>query len=659
MKQVNKVLVANRGEIAVRIFRTLHQMGIATVAVYPEADSCALHVKEADERFQLRGNTLADTYLNINRIIEAAKESGADAIHPGYGFLSENHMFAGAVRKAGLTFIGPSEEAIELMGHKTRARKLAKKLGIPVIEGATGTAGKLAEAAEKLGYPLMVKAAAGGGGKGMRIVETPSSLNETLEMTQREAGSYFGNPEVYLEKYLKNPRHIEVQLLADHHGSIVSLFERECSVQRRHQKIIEEAPAPGIPESLRNKLMESAKILAEHIGYTNAGTVEFLVDGTAYYFLEKNTRIQVEHPVTEMVTGIDIVREQVNIATDLPLSFSQDEIRLRGHAIEARVYAEDPARNFLPSPGRVMLHSIPAGRGLRVDSALDGQGEVNGMFDPMISKVIIHAYNRETARKKVIDHLRNYVILGIKTNIPYLIKLFESPAFVAGKIHTSLTREISGHQDGNHESPLTFNSLVTLAYLFSHTNGGERTSIWQQIGYWRLIPEVKLLIDKESVEKQFRYHSPHEISIMENGRYTKCRMLSRNKHKMQLEVDGILHDIYFSAENGEFLFHYGGSTARVSPPRYMDKETLGQINKNPELEGESLVRSPMQGTVIKVRVKSGDRVNKGDTLMILESMKMENKISATAAAVVKTVHAKPGDVVADSAPLIHLTNASA
>ncbi len=655
MKQINKVLVANRGEIAVRIFRTLHQMGIVTVAVYPEADSAALHVREADERILLRGNTLADSYLNIDRIVEAARESGADAIHPGYGFLAENHLFAKAVREAGLVFIGPSEEAIELMGHKTRARKLAKKLGIPVIEGTTGSAGELMTAAEKLGYPLMVKAAAGGGGKGMRIVESASSLEETLEMTQREAGNYFGNPEVYLEKYLENPRHIEVQLLADHHGNIVSLFERECSIQRRHQKIIEEAPAPGIPDSLRNKLMDSARILAEDIGYTNAGTVEFLLDGTDYFFLEMNTRIQVEHPVTEMVTGIDIVREQVNIATGMPLSFTQDEVRLNGHAIEARIYAEDPIRDFVPSPGRVRLHQTPSGRGLRIDRSLDGQGEVNGMFDPMVSKVIFHAYNRETARKKILEHLRNYVILGIQTNIAYLIRLLESPAFTAGEVNTSMTRQISARQSSNHDSPVQFDSLITLAYLFSHTNGRDRINIWQQIGYWRLIPEVKLRINNETVDKRFMYHSPRQISIREDGRYVRCSLLSREAHRMLLEIEGILHTVYFSADNGEIMFHYGGNTGRVSPPKYMDRETLGHLNENPELEGDSMVRSPMQGTVIKVMVNAGETVNKGDTLMILESMKMENKVSATAKAIVKSVHAKAGEVVADNAPLILLT----
>ncbi len=490
----------------------------------------------------------------------------------------------------------------------------------------------------------------------MRIADSAKALKETLEMTQREAGNYFGNPEVYLEKYLENPRHIEVQLLADHHGNIVSLFERDCSIQRRHQKIIEEAPAPGLTESLRNRLQESARILAEHIGYTNAGTVEFLVDGTDHFFLEMNTRIQVEHPVTEMVTGIDIVREQVSIATGMPLSFTRDEVSLKGHAIEARIYAEDPAREFLPSPGRVVLHQTPAGRGLRIDSSLDGQGEVNGMYDPMISKVIFHAYNRETARKKLLEHLRNYVILGIKTNIAYLIKLLESPAFVSGELNTSMTKQITGRPESNHESPVQFDSLITLAYLFSHTNGGDLTSVWQQIGYWRLIPEVKLLIDNEAVEKRFMYHSPHEISITENGHYIKCRMLSRNDHMMRLEIGGVLHAIYFSADNGEIIFHYGGNTGRVSPPKYMDHETLGEINKNPELEGDSLVRSPMQGTVIRVMIQSGDVVNKGDTLMILESMKMENKISATAKALVKTVHAKAGEVVADNAPLVLLTS---
>ncbi len=656
-KYINKVLVANRGEIAVRIFNTLHQMGICTVAVYTEADAEALHSRTAAERHLLKGNTLAETYLNASQLIEIAKSCGADAIHPGYGFLSENPDFAQAVTDAGLIFIGPTVEAIRKMGNKKEARTTAKKLGIPVAEGAEGSKEILVEKARQIGYPIIVKAAAGGGGKGMRIVQAEEKLEEVLEATQREALKYFGDPDVYIEKFLTSPRHIEVQVLADKYGNVLSLYERECSLQRRHQKIIEEAPAPNLPDPLRNDLYEAARKLAKHINYESAGTIEFLVEGERFYFLEMNTRIQVEHPVTEMITGIDIVKEQISIATGRPLSIKQKDISLNGHAIEARLYAEDPDNNFLPSPGNVLLHKAPSGKRLRIDSALDGPATISSLYDPMISKVIFHGGNRETARKKLIQHLKNYVILGVKTNTCYLVELLTSKPFLDGKTHTRLIDESPEIFTKNCKIKDKDKLLLAMAYMFINPSSKiDHKDTWQHIGHWRLLPNANLLINGQPFNQDYIYHTPFEMSINNGNDLNHFRLLEQDDHKMLIEVGGTTHTIYFLAINGEVLFQVNAMTSTVQPVRYLGKDILSEINENPMLEGDSLIKAPMHGTVIKVLVQVGDIVNKGDTLLILESMKMENKISATAKAYVKNVSIKAGDVVANNSPMIQLTN---
>ncbi len=659
MSQINKVLVSNRGEIARRIMQTLHQMGISSVAIYHEADAASLHVKEAEERFKLNGNTLAETYLDIHQIIELAKQSGADAIHPGYGFLSENPTFARAVTDAGMTFIGPSAEAIRIMGNKKEARALAAELGVPVIDGATGDSDQLLKKAAETGFPVLVKAAAGGGGKGMRIANNAEELEEAIHRASREALSYFGNDEVYIERYLAKPRHIEVQLLADHHGDVLSLFERECSVQRRHQKIIEEAPAPNLKETTRNNMMEAARKLAGHIGYTSAGTVEFLVDGDHFYFLEMNTRIQVEHPVTEMITGLDLVKEQVHIAAGRPLPYRQEDLQCHGHAIEARIYAEDPDNEFLPSPGKVLLHQTPADKRLRIDTALDSQGEVSSIFDPMISKVIFHASSRETARKKMIRHLNEYVILGVKTNIAFLKEILGTDSFADGQTDTGLAERLIAEPQtlkDCHHDVLNQDHLLAMAFLFSHASEKNGHNIWGEIGFWRLLPEANLKINDNKFNIKYVYHTPKRISIPAEKGLINVSLLDKSQHTITLELAGCVHKLFYLADNGEVIFQHEGKTAKVRPVRHLGKETLKQINENPVLEGESMIHSPMHGTVIDIQVNTGQEVSKGETLLVLESMKMENKITATAMAYIKKVLVKPGEVVPDNAPLVHLTD---
>ncbi len=658
IKNINKVLVANRGEIAVRIFNTLHQMGICSVAVYAGADAESLHSRIATERYLLAGKTLAETYLNASQLIAIAKNCGANAIHPGHGFLSENPDFAQAVVDAGLIFIGPSAEAIRKMGNKKQARSIAKELGIPVAEGAEGSKEMLVEKAKELQYPLLIKAAAGGGGKGMRIVHSEGQLSEMLEATQREALSYFGNPDIYIEKFLPNPKHIEIQILGDKHGRVVTLFERECSIQRRHQKIIEEAPAPNLSQTLREELQNAALMIAKQIQYESAGTVEFLVQEEGFYFLEMNTRIQVEHPVTEMITGIDIVNEQIKIACGRPLGFSQQDITINGHAIEARVYAEDPDNDFAPSPGEILLHQKPEGNSLRIDSSLDGPGAVSSLYDPMISKVIFHAASRETARKKLIHHLKNYVILGVKTNLAYLTELLSSKAFIDGAFYTSLIDDAPELFGKHRNKPSANKLLMSMAYMFLNQSSKRKANhIWQSIGHWRLMPSVNILIDEEKFDQNYIYLSPSELTVENGEDENHFRLLSHAPHALIVEVNGIAHTLYFMANDGEVFFQHDALTTKIRPLRYLGQDILLNKNSNPELEGETIIRTPMLGTIIKVAVKEGDVVNKGDAMVIIESMKMENKITANARAIVKKIDVKVGDVVSNDSPLLHLSKA--
>jgi acetyl-CoA carboxylase biotin carboxylase subunit len=440
---MRRVLIANRGEIAVRIIRACREAGLESVAVYSDADATARHVMLADRACRIGPAPAAESYLNIPALLAAAKSSGADAVHPGYGFLSERGAFARACEEAGLTFVGPPADVIERMGSKIEARALMLSAGVPVVPGATpqdqSDAGLVA-AAGKLGYPVLIKASAGGGGKGMRTVREEAAAAEAVASARREAAAAFGDGTLYVEKLIERPRHVEVQVFADSHGHVVHLFERECSVQRRHQKIIEESPSPGLTPALRQRIGETAVTAARATGYRNAGTIEFLLDGDGdraqFYFLEMNTRLQVEHAVTEAVTGTDLVRAQLDVAAGAPLPWTQEALTQRGHAIECRIYAEDPAHGFLPQAGPLLLYHEPAGPGVRVDSGVVAGDHVGVHYDPLIAKVIVAAESRERARARATAALRSFPILGIRTNLPFLIAVLEHPAFESGAVHT-------------------------------------------------------------------------------------------------------------------------------------------------------------------------------------------------------------------------------
>jgi len=493
-----RILIANRGEIAVRIMRTCREMGIAAVAVHSEADRSALHVQTADEAIFIGGSEPQESYLNIEKIIAAARKSGAEAIHPGYGFLAENGAFAERCEAEGFRFIGPPAAVIRSLGDKTSARRLMLQGAVPVIPGMTepvGNPADLAGQAREIGYPVLLKAAAGGGGKGMRIVSDPEKLKEAFDEAASEAKNAFGNGDVYLEKYLERPRHVEIQILADTHGHIVHLCERECSLQRRHQKIIEESPSPALGPALREAMGEAAINAARAAGYVNAGTVEFLLDAQGrFYFLEVNTRLQVEHPVTEMVTGIDLVREQIRIAAGEPLAFRQEEIRPRGHAIECRIYAEDPERGFIPSPGEILYLKEPAGPGIRVDSGIYSGFTVPTAYDPILSKLIVHAGDRPGAIERMVRALSEYCVLGVRTPVDFLMEVIRSDPFRSGETHTRLIDEcFAGWRPSMSRA-----DLACLAYAASRLSprkavltgaGRERDpfpSPWETLGGWSL-----------------------------------------------------------------------------------------------------------------------------------------------------------------------------
>ncbi|HEV8131633.1 MAG TPA: acetyl-CoA carboxylase biotin carboxylase subunit [Acidobacteriota bacterium] len=455
-----KILIANRGEIAVRVIRACRELGVLSVAVYSDVDRASLHVRKADEAYHIGKANATESYLNIEKIVDTATRCGAEAIHPGYGFLSENAKFAQACADAGIKFIGPSPASIDLMGSKTRARREMQRAGIPLVPGTSAGVESYEQAqqtARQIGYPVMLKAAAGGGGKGMRLVHSPEELKPALESAQSEAGGAFGDSEVYLEKAIINPRHIEMQILADEHGNVVHLGERECSLQRRHQKVLEEAPSPIVGEEMREKIGDVAVRVATAAGYSNAGTIEFLVDENKnFYFLEMNTRLQVEHPVTELITGLDLVHLQIRIASREKLPFQQEEIRIRGHAIECRIYAEDPDNNFFPSPGKITLLLSPSGPGIRRDSGMYEGWTVPLEYDPLLAKLIGYGTDRQQAVGRLLRALNEYFVGGIKTNISLFRRILSDPDFQAGKLDTGfldrlLARETPVSADGNSE----------------------------------------------------------------------------------------------------------------------------------------------------------------------------------------------------------------
>jgi len=490
-----RILIANRGEIAVRIARACRELGIAPLAVYSEADRVAPHVRVAERAACIGPASSRESYLNIDAILEAARTLGADAIHPGYGFLAENADFARAVGAGGLTFIGPSADAIAAMGDKTKARAIVSAAGVPVVpavEDFAGGATALRTAAAQLGFPVLIKAAAGGGGKGMRIVRSAAELDDAFAAAGREAAAAFGDPRLYLERYFDRPRHIEVQILADRHNAIVHLGERECSIQRRYQKIIEESPAAILSPALRARLTAAAIAAARSVAYENAGTVEFLVTQAGeFFFLEMNTRLQVEHPVTEWVSGVDLVQAQIRVAAGEPLWLDQAALTPRGHAIECRIYAEDPAQQFLPSPGHIALLREPQGPGVRVDSGIAADYDVPVHYDPLLAKLSVWGADRETARQRLIVALREYAVLGMPTNIAFLIAVAEHPAFAAGDTHTHFISEhLQGWRPSSRHADLAAVAAAVHALLAAGTAPSAATpkaaSPWQTLGGWRL-----------------------------------------------------------------------------------------------------------------------------------------------------------------------------
>ncbi len=447
--KIKKLLVANRGEIAVRVIRTCKELGIQTVAVFSEADRGALHVQLADEAYYLGPAPSKDSYLVEDKIIDVALKANVNAIHPGYGFLSENAAFSEACKRKKIIFVGPSASAIRVMGDKTKARTMMEKAGVPMAPGTTESIADVVEAskiAREIGYPVIIKAAAGGGGKGMRLVEDPNEFEQAMEMAQREAESAFGDGRVFLEKYIVQPRHIEFQVLADEHGNCIHLFERECSIQRRHQKVVEEAPSSVLTPEVREAMGQAAINAAKACDYANAGTVEFLVDKDLnFYFMEMNTRLQVEHPVTELITGLDLVAEQLRVAEGEELTIKQEDVKMMGHSIECRIYAEDPENNFLPSPGKLLVHRPPSGPGVRLDAGVEEGGEIPIHYDPMIAKLITYAEDRETAIRRMARALAEYDVAGVKTTIPFCSFVMEHEAFISGNMST--------HFVANHYKP--------------------------------------------------------------------------------------------------------------------------------------------------------------------------------------------------------------
>ena len=659
MKLFHKILIANRGEIAVRIIRSAKKLGIQTVAVYSEIDQEALHIKKADEAFCIGKQELSETYLNIEKIIAVAQKSHCDAIHPGYGFLSENPLFIEACEKAGITFIGPHTRAIQLMGNKIEARSFVKKLKIPMTEGITGSPKVLLKNAYTIPFPILVKAAAGGGGKGMRVVYKPEELESVLESTAREAKNYFGDGTIFIEKYVEEPRHIEFQVIGDNFGNMVHLFERECTIQRRYQKIIEESPSPTLTSEVRKQMGEAAVSIAKAIDYNSAGTIEFLVDKNLdFYFLEMNTRIQVEHPVTEMVVGIDLVDEQIRVAAGNKLRFKQDKLTQTGHAIESRVYAEDPANNFMPSPGEMSFYKEPEGDNIRIDSGLEKATTIQSFFDPMLSKVIVWGTDRETATEKSIASLKDYTIHGIQTNIPYLLEVLQHPAFAENKLSTKFcdahTTEILAKMQDAKTDPDIFVLAFALYSLNTARFSGAK-NIWETIGFWRskmIIPfEMDAGLKELFIESQ--KDMQYEV-ILDDNHWSLCLKKIEENH------------IYFRANERFYqalISQDGKGQAWVSINGIIKKMMRNDLLNASEHQGPAGQRdsgnhlhTPMPGKVIKVNVAAGDQVKRGTVLLVVEAMKMENNITAASDAIVEKVNVKEGDMVNTDLQLLHLLN---
>ena len=623
---IHKLLVANRGEIAARVFRTAHELGIATVAVFSDADAELPYVALADEAVRLPGAAPADTYLRGDLLIAAARATGADAVHPGYGFLSENAGFARDCAAAGLTFVGPSPEAIAAMGSKTEAKAMMATAGVPTLPGVTIDPGTdLTAQAARIGFPVLVKAAFGGGGRGMRIVSTPHDLAEAVASARREAASAFGDDTVFLERYVVDPRHVEVQILGDAHGSVVALFERDCSIQRRHQKIVEECPSPVVDDALRGELSAAAVAAGKALGYTGAGTVEFVMDATgAFWFLEVNTRLQVEHPVTELVTGLDLVALQLRVAEGEPLPAEVTEARIHGHAIEVRLYAEDVPAGFLPATGTLHRFRIPDG--VRVDAGVADGSVVGPHYDPMLAKVIAHGATRAAAARRLRRALRGAQIHGVVTNRDLLVAILADADFLASRYVRlpSLVRV---------EAADPLRAAVAALAEAAGRRGGFPSG-------WRNVPahpqQVAYSVDGREVAVAYRFRRDG-VEIAVDGEPLTIELVSATPERVVLEVDGVRRAFaVHRTDEAVYVDNPAGSAALGRVPRFPDP--------NAHTAAGSLL-APMPGAVVRVAAAAGDRVTAGQALVVLEAMKMEHTVAAPLDGVLTALHVQPGDQV--------------
>ncbi|GAA0283873.1 acetyl-CoA carboxylase biotin carboxylase subunit [Streptomyces polychromogenes] len=652
------VLVANRGEIAVRVIRTLRELGIRSVAVFSDADADARHVREADTAVRIGPAAAAESYLSVEKLLDAARRTGAEAVHPGYGFLAENAAFAQACAEAGLAFIGPPASAISLMGDKIRAKETVKAAGVPVVPGSSGSGlsdAELVEAAEKIGMPVLLKPSAGGGGKGMRLVRDAGLLTEEIAAARREARSSFGDDTLLVERWVDRPRHIEIQVLADAHGNVVHLGERECSLQRRHQKVIEEAPSVLLTPEIRAAMGAAAVEAARSCGYVGAGTVEFIVPGgdpSSYYFMEMNTRLQVEHPVTELVTGLDLVEQQLRVAAGAELGFGQDDVRLTGHAIEARVCAEDPARGFLPSGGTVLALSEPSGGAVRTDSGLVAGVDTGSTYDPMLSKVIVHGPDRATALRMLRGALADTVILGVQTNAGFLRRLLAHPDVVSGNLDTGLVeRDLSGLLPEG-VPPEVYAAAALLAQ--ASPAGPDRTGAWADpfsaADGWRLggTPAWTVhhfrLPGQDPVTVRTRTRGTQQEILLDEANAAspaRGRIISLAHDTVTLELDGVTHRFsHATSPEGTWL----GRDADSWHVQHHDPVTAALSGSG--RAGADTLAAPMPGTVTVVKVAVGDTVTAGQSLLVVEAMKMEHVISAPHAGTVTELDVTPGTTVA-------------
>ena len=654
----NKLLIANRGEIACRVVRTARRMGIATVAVYSEADARALHVRMADEAIAIGPSAAADSYLRIERIVDACAQSGADAVHPGYGFLSENASFAEALEARGIVFIGPPASAIRSMGDKLVAKRLAEQAGVNVIPGCSDPiphADAAVEMAQSIGYPVMLKAAAGGGGKGMRVASDDQSCREGFERATSEALSSFGDARLFVEKYISEPRHIEIQVLADAHGNTVHLGERECSVQRRHQKVVEEAPSALLDARTRAEMGAQAVALARAVDYRSAGTVEFVADQRSnFYFLEMNTRLQVEHPVTEMVTGLDLVELMLRVSAGEPLPFDQSAVATDGWALEARIYAEDPERDFLPSTGRLMHFASPAAcDGVRVDTGVDEGDEVSMFYDPMIAKLVTHAGDRAGAIDRMLDALDRFGIQGVSNNALFLAAIIDHPRFREGRLSTDLIADEypDGFRPDNvgHEGQSMFHSVAAIA----HDRTEHRDFIDSRRSQARLGREWVVIDAGERYPVRLESTSSRYQIDSGDSRFEVDAHWRPGDPQFELHEEGSsrIFLIVPQPPDGYVLHHRGRRrTLRVLSPRAAALDTF--MPEKRAADTSRFLLSPMPGLLISLSVRAGDLVKSGQPLAVIEAMKMENVLRASRDAVVANVVAQAGARLSVDQPLI-------